>query len=266
MQTVSAIQMCSSSHIDDNLAQAERLITQAVDAGAQLVVLPEMFAILGCHMAERVGYQETAGSGKTQDFLSELAASLQVWIVGGTIPLASNTPGKTRAACLVFADNGQPVARYDKIHMFDVRLSDQENYCESTSTEPGDTIALIETPIGKLGIAVCFDIRFPHIFSELSAQGVEVLAVPAAFAVKTGHAHWEVLLRCRALDTLSYVIAAGQSGHHPNGRITYGHSMIVNPWGNIIAEQKESGSGVVSADVDLGKLYEVRKVLPVVSC
>lgn len=264
MQTVSAIQMCSSSHIDENLAQAQRLVTEAVDMGAKLVVLPEMFALLGCHMTDRATYQETAGSGKTQDFLSELAANLQVWIVGGTIPLVSNTPGKTRAACLVFAENGQPVARYDKIHMFDVRLSEQETYCESASTEPGDTITLVETPIGKLGVAVCFDIRFPHIFSGLSDQGVEVIAVPAAFAVKTGQAHWAVLMRCRALDTLSYVIAAGQSGHHPNGRLTYGHSMIVNPWGEIMAEQQETGPGVVSAEVDLAKLHEVRRILPVI--
>jgi nitrilase len=178
--------------------------------------------------------------------------------------LRSNTPGKIRAACLVFADNGQEMARYDKIHMFDAQLSQQEAYCESATTEPGEQIVVLDTPIGKLGLCVCFDMRFPPIFAELSRQGAEVIAIPAAFAVKTGLAHWEVLIRSRALDTLSYVIAAGQSGQHPNGRTTHGHSMIVNPWGEILSEQSQTGPGVVCAPIDLERLYEVRRQLPVV--
>jgi deaminated glutathione amidase len=265
MQTAAAIQMCSTGNVVENLVQAEQLIAQAAAVGARLVVLPEMFALLGCQHAEKITHQETQGSGKIQDFLAKTAAKHQVWIVGGTIPLMSNAPEKIRAACLVFADNGQEIARYDKIHMFDAHLSQQEAYCESATTQPGEQIVVLDTPIGKLGLCVCFDIRFPPIFAELSRQGVEVIAIPAAFAVKTGQAHWEVLLRCRALDTLAYVIAAGQSGLHPNARSTHGHSMIVNPWGEILSEQKITGPGVVCAQIDLDRLYEIRKQLPVVN-
>ena len=264
MQTAAAIQMCSTGNVDENLAQAEQLIAQAATLGARLVVLPEMFALLGCQHAEKITHPETPGSGKIQDFLAHTAAKHQVWIVGGTIPLRSNTPEKIRAACLVFADNGQEMARYDKIHMFDAQLSQQEAYCESATTQPGEQIVVLNTPIGKLGLCVCFDMRFPAIFAELSRQGAEVIAIPAAFAVKTGLAHWEVLIRSRALDTLSYVIAAGQSGQHPNGRTTHGHSMIVNPWGEILSEQSQTGPGVVCAPIDLERLYEVRRQLPVV--
>lgn len=264
MQTAAAIQMCSSGNVVENLAQAEQLIAEAAAHGARLVVLPEMFALLGYQHEEKITHQEPYGSGKIQDFLAQTAVKNQVWVVGGTIPLLSNTPGKNRAACLVFSDTGQEMARYDKIHMFDAQLSKQESYCESANTQAGEQIVIVDTPIGKLGLCVCFDIRFPPIFTELSRQGVEVLAIPAAFAVKTGQAHWEVLLRCRALDTLSYVIAAGQSGHHPNGRTTHGHSMIVNPWGEILAQQLIPGPGVVSAQINLDKLYEIRQQLPVV--
>ncbi len=264
MKNVAAIQMCSTGDLDENFAQATALTAQAADAGARLVVLPEMFALLGCQLADKINHREAPGSGKMQDFLAELAAKHHVWVVGGTIPLTSQTSGKARAACLVFSDNGQQVARYDKIHLFDANLSQQEAYCESASIEPGDSITLLDSPVGKLGLCVCFDMRFPHIFTELSARGAEVIAIPAAFAVKTGQAHWELLVRCRALDTLAYLVAAGQSGQHPNGRNTYGHSMIVNPWGEIIAEQTTEGPGVVSASIDLERLYEIRKQLPVV--
>ncbi|MCX7090329.1 MAG: carbon-nitrogen hydrolase family protein [Legionellales bacterium] len=264
MQTVAAIQMCSTNDLHENLAQAADLTAQAVDAGARLIVLPEMFAILGCQLADKISHQEAPGSGKMQDFLAELAAKHKIWVVGGTIPLTGHTPGKARAACLVFSENGQQVARYDKINLFDANLSQKEAYCESASTEPGDTITLLDSPVGKLGLCVCFDMRFPNIFTELSMRGAEVIAIPAAFAVKTGQAHWELLVRCRALDTQAYVIAAGQSGQHPNGRNTYGHSMIVNPWGDIISEQITQGPGVVSATIDLEWLHEIRRQLPVV--
>lgn len=264
MQTVAAIQMCSTSDLNENLAQAADLTAQAVYAGARLVVLPEMFALLGCQLADKISHQETPGSGKMQDFLAELAAKHNIWVVGGTIPLTSHTPGKARAACLVFSENGQQIGRYDKIHMFDANLSQKEAYCESAGTEPGDTITLLDSPVGKLGLCVCFDMRFAYIFTELSARGAEVIAIPAAFAVKTGQAHWELLVRCRALDTQAYLIAAGQSGEHPNGRNTYGHSMIVNPWGEIMSEQTTQGPGVVSAAIDLERLHEIRRQLPVV--
>lgn len=263
MQKAAAIQMCSSGNVDENLAQAEQLIIQAVAQDTRLVVLPEMFPLLGCQKAEKIIHQEHPGSGKIQDFLSRIAAQHQVWIVGGTIPLRAQKSGKTRAACLIFDANGQQQARYDKIHLFDARLSTQEVYCESATIESGNDSVVVDTPIGKLGLCVCFDMRFPAIFLEMIQSKVEVIAIPAAFAVKTGQVHWEVLLRCRALDTLSYIIGAGQCGHHPNGRKTYGHSMIVNPWGEIIAERKENDPGVVCAEIDLEKLREIRGQLPV---
>lgn len=264
MPIAAAIQMCSTGNVDENLAQAEHLINQAAAQGARLVVLPEMFPLLGCQSSEKITHQEKPGSGKIQDFLAQIAAKQKVWVVGGTIPLLGQITGKTRAACLIFDENGQQKARYDKIHMFDAHLSAQEMYCESAVTEPGDQIVILDTPIGKLGVCVCFDVRFPTIFMDLNQQGVEVIAIPAAFAVKTGQAHWEILLRCRALDTLSYIVGAGQCGEHPNGRKTYGHSMIVNPWGEIVAERKENNPGVVCGAIDLEKLREVRKQLPVI--
>ena len=264
MQTAAALQMCSTGDINENLAQAEQLIAQAVAHGARLVVLPEMFALLGCQHAEKIMHYETQGSGKIQDFLAQTAEKYQIWLVGGTIPLLSNTPDKIRAACIVYDDNGQAVARYDKIHLFDVQLSQQEVYLESATTEAGDQLVVVNTPIGKLGLCICFDLRFPVIFNELSRKGAEVIAIPAAFTVKTGQAHWELLVRCRALDTQAFIIAAGQSGHHPNNRVTYGHSMLVNPWGEIIAEQHVTGPGVVHASINLEQVYAVRRQLPVV--
>lgn len=264
MPIAAAVQMSSTGNVEENLTQAEQLIKEASARGARLVVLPEMFPLLGCQSAEKITHQEKPGSGKIQDFLSQIAAKHQVWVVGGTIPLLGKISGKTRASCLIFDSNGQQKARYDKIHMFDAHLSAQEKYCESAVTEPGEHIVVLETPVGKLGVCVCFDIRFPTIFMEFNKQGVEVIAVPAAFAVKTGQAHWEVLLRCRALDTLSYVVGAGQCGEHPNGRKTYGHSMIVNPWGEIVTERKEDKPGVIWTEIDLGMVSEARKRLPVI--
>lgn len=263
MQTAAAIQMCSTGNVDENLAQAEHFVAQAAHQGARLAVLPEMFALLGCQHAEKITHQEVEGTGKIQDFLAQTAAKHQIWIVGGTTPLVCTTAGKLRAACLVFDDKGQKMARYDKIHLFDAQLSEQEFYRESATIDPGKQTVVVDTPLGKLGLCVCFDMRFSSIFTELSQKKVEIIAIPAAFTVKTGKAHWEILLRCRALDTLSYVIGAGQSGQHPNGRSTYGHTMIVNPWGDILAQQAE-GTGVVAAEIDLKKLYEIRQQLPVV--
>ena len=248
MPIAAAIQMCSSGNVEENLAQAEQLVSKAVTQGAALVVLPEMFPLLGCHKAEKNLHQESFGTGKIQDFLANTAAKYHVWVVGGTIPITSSIAGKTHAACLVYDANGQQKARYDKINLFDARLSTQEQYCESDTIAAGKEIVIVDTPIGKLGLCVCFDIRFPEIFLAMNQKGVEVIAIPAAFAAKTGQAHWELLLRCRALDTLSYMIGAGQCGHHPNGRKTHGHSMIINPWGEIVAELKANEPGVICAE------------------
>lgn len=264
MQIVAAVQMCSTPNLDENLTQAAKLIAQAADSGARLLVLPEMFALLGCGHTNTITHQETAGSGKIQDFLAKIAQRHGIWLVGGTIPLTSNNKDRIRAACIVFDHNGNQAARYDKIHLFDATLSPQESYHESATIEPGQTITTVATPVGKLGLGVCFDLRFPALFAELSQQGVEILAIPAAFTVKTGQAHWETLVRCRALDTLAYVIGAGQGGQHPTGRKTHGHSMIVNPWGEVLAQHTQPGPGFVCASIELDQLYEIRNQLPVI--
>lgn len=264
MKKVAAIQMCSTHNVEENLATAAALIAEAALQGAELVVLPEMFVLLGCDSSEKVEIKERAGSGKIQNFLAALAANHSIWIVAGTIPITCSHPNKVRAACILYDNHGKEVARYDKRHLFDARLSGAESYRESDTTESGeDNFVVVDTPAGKLGLAVCFDIRFPEHFSALSAKGAEIIAIPSAFTVQTGEAHWELLARCRAIDTFSYVIGACQGGTHTNGRKTYGHSMIVNPWGVVLSEAPSLSSGIIYADVDLEKLYEIRQQIPV---
>lgn len=266
MKRVAAIQMCSTNNVEENLSTAATLIEQAAAQGAVLAVLPEMFVLLGCDNAEKVKIKEVAGSGKIQHFLSMLAAKHKIWIVAGTIPIACRHPNKIRAACIVFDNQGEQVARYDKRHLFDVTLSETERYRESDTTEAGTNIPIvIETPVGKLGLCVCYDIRFPEIFTELSAKGAEIIAIPSAFTVKTGEAHWELLARSRAIDTFSYIIGACQGGTHSNGRKTHGHTMIVNPWGEVMTEVKNPGISITYAEIDLERLYEIRKQIPVLS-
>jgi predicted amidohydrolase len=244
MNKVATIQMCSTSSVDENLANAALLIEKASDS---------------------LRIKEQPGSGKIQDFLSALAIKHNIWIVGGTIPIACDVPNKIRAACIVFDNLGHQVARYDKIHLFDVTLSEHEVYKESDTTQPGDEAVVIDTPVGKLGLCVCYDIRFPDHIAKLSAQGAEIIAVPAAFTVKTGAAHWELLARCRAIDSFSYVIGACQGGTHPGGRKTHGHTMIVDPWGVIVEEIHTPGNGVVCVEIYLEKLYEIRNQIPVIT-
>lgn len=264
MSKVTAIQMCSSNDVDENLATAARLIERAVSQGSRLVVLPEMFVFLGCDSPEKVKFKEQAGRGHIQDFLATLALKHQVWIIAGTIPLVAQDPNKVRAACLVFDEKGHQVARYDKSHLFDVTLSSTEFYRESDTTEAGEGHAVVvNTPIGQVGLAVCFDMRFPDHLLALRAKGAEVIAIPAAFTVKTGKAHWALLMRCRAIDTFCYIVGAAQSGTHANHRKTYGHSMIVDPWGAIISEALNSGEAMIEANINLNKIYEIRKQIPV---
>lgn len=264
MNKVAAIQMCSTSHVDENLANAALLIAQASAEGAVLAVLPEMFVMFGEKTTDTVRIKEQAGCGKIQDFLATLAMEHNIWIVAGTIPIACEIPNRFRAACIVFDNQGKQIARYDKIHLFDVALSEQEIYRESDTTQPGEEIVLVDTPVGKLGLCVCYDIRFTDHISKLSAKGAEIIAIPAAFTVKTGEAHWELLARCRAIDSFCYIIGACQGGTHPRGRKTHGHTMIVDPWGNIIEEINYPGNGVAYSDIDLEKLYEIRNQIPVI--
>ncbi len=254
--------MCSCSAVQDNLAQAESLLKKASEEGAVLVVLPEMFPTLAVENGH-IQAREKIGSGPIQDFLSRMAKQYQLWIVGGTIPIMSDETDRIYAACLIYNSEGECVGRYDKIHLFDACLEiGKEEYCESKKTIHGKHPLVIETPWGKLGIAVCYDIRFPELFIELDKQGAHMLAIPAAFVKTTGTAHWEILCRARAIEHLSYVIAANQTGKHCNGRCSFGHSMIINPWGEIVAEEKEN-IGIALAEIDLSFLHESRKKLPV---
>ena len=278
MTRVAAVQMVSGPVVSENLDEAARLIDEAVSDGAGLVVLPENFAIMPRNDADRLAAVEMDGQGPIQEFLAAQARRHRVWLVGGTIPLAANsandvqdaqvsreagTPGatKARAACLLFNDRGERVARYDKIHLFDVSLDNGEQYLESRSFEPGDEVVVADTPCGKLGFAVCYDLRFPELFRRLLDQGAELFVVPAAFTAHTGKAHWEVLVRARAIENLAYVIAAAQGGRHPSGRETHGDSMIVSPWGEVLA-RRAHGAGLVSADCDRARLQGVRASLP----
>ncbi|MGB6976316.1 MAG: carbon-nitrogen hydrolase family protein, partial [Gammaproteobacteria bacterium] len=261
--TVAAIQMCSSHLVDENLKTAAQLITKAAANGAILVVLPEMFAIMGMNDTDKVKVREPIGDGKIQTFLAAQAVKNKIWLVGGTIPIRCENIPKIRAACIVYNDKGKAVARYDKIHLFDVTISETESYKESETTEPGNELALVDTPIGKLGLAVCYDIRFPTMFTQLFKQGMEIMAIPAAFTIKTGQAHWQLLARSRAVENFCYVIGACQGGTHTNGRQTYGNTLIVEPWGSVQQELLEPGNGIVYSNINLEYLYKIRAAIPV---
>jgi predicted amidohydrolase len=262
MTNVACIQMASGPNVGANLLEAERLINQAVRQEAGLVVLPENFAIMGKSERDKIDVREVEGDGPIQEFLAEQARRHGIWLVGGTVPLAASDPGKIRAACMVYDDTGQQVARYDKIHLFDVDLVDSdEQYTESETIEPGDRVVVLDSPLGRIGLAVCYDLRFPELFRQQLDAGMEVLVLPAAFTAITGRAHWEVLVRARAIENLCYVVAAGQGGYHLNGRETHGHSMIVDPWG-IVLNSLARGPGVVSATIDLGRLESARRNFP----
>ena len=263
MSRVAAVQMASGPNVNANLLEAARLIKQAVEAGAKMVVLPENFAIMGMSEFDKVKIREADGSGPLQDFLSEQAARHGIWLVGGTIPLAAHDADRVNAACLVYDDKGKRVARYDKIHLFDVKITESnERYNESETIEPGNRIVVVDTPFGKLGLAVCYDLRFPGLFRRLSEEGVEIFAMPASFTAITGKAHWDTLVRARAIENMCYMVASAQGGYHANGRETYGHSMIVDPWG-VVLDSLPRGSGVVVADIELNRLHDMRRSFPV---
>jgi nitrilase len=251
--------MASSPNISANLLEAGKLIAEAAKAGAKLVALPENFALMGDHELDKIKAKEVDGSGPIQSFLASAAKKHGVWVVGGTIPIVGNDSNKVRAACLVYNDQGERVARYDKVHLFDVNVpGSDEVYRESDSIEPGTESVVIDTPFGRLGLAVCYDLRFPEFFRKM---GMEILVIPSAFTAETGAAHWEVLLRARAVENLCYVIAPNQGGFHLNGRKTFGHSMIVDPWG-VVQDCYKTGGGFVSAEIDIERLEKVRGAFP----
>jgi nitrilase len=256
---VAAIQMVSAPEVAPNLAAAGRLIAAAAAAGAKLVALPEYFCILGRHETDKVKVREADGAGPIQDFLATAAGRNRVWLVGGTVPLASQDKNKVRSACLVYDASGRRVARYDKMHLFGLDLAGQK-FDESRTIEPGTRGAALDTPFGRIGLSVCYDLRFPELYR---APGpVDAWLVPSAFTAVTGAAHWEILLRARAVENQCYVIAPAQGGLHPNGRRTHGRSMIVDPWGEVLACRDDEGEGVVLAELDAARIAEVRQSLP----
>jgi nitrilase len=254
--------MTSTRDVGQNLEAARELIGSAAASGAQLVVLPENFSFLGPQDADRLAAAEQPGRGAAQDFLAEEARSRGIWIVGGTIPILAGK-GRVSSRSLLLDPNGVRIAEYDKIHLFDVSVPDAagETYRESATTVPGSAVTTAPTPFGRLGMIVCYDLRFPAIFHRLGVTGMEILAVPAAFTVPTGRAHWQPLLQARAIEALSYVVASAQSGEHGGGRKTYGHSMIVSPWGEVL-DELPSGPGIVSAELDMIKLKGIRTKFP----
>lgn len=266
MTTVAAIQMNSDARVSVNLERAAPLIRRAVTKGAAVVVLPENFAVMPRNDGDRLQVAEEIGNGPIQSFLSDQAKSAGVWIVGGTMPLRTGSADKCYATCLVYGPDGERAARYDKIHLFDVVVSESESYKESDFFQPGaendDNLVTLNTPAGRLGLTICYDLRFPELYRRLGVEGAELFTVPSAFTATTGRAHWEVLLRARAIENLAYVVAPGQSGTHINGRETFGHSMIIDPWGRIMDSLSNELEGVVVADVDLKKLRALRQRFP----
>jgi nitrilase len=244
--------------VAENLAAAGDLIAAAAAQGAKLVALPEYFCVMGLDERDKVGLREPYGDGPIQAFLAESAKRHGVWIVGGTVPLACADPGRVRNSSLVFDAAGRCVARYDKIHLFGLDLG-EERFREANTIEPGERPVGVDTPFGRLALSVCYDLRFPELYRALAPM--ELIAVPSAFTATTGRAHWEPLLRARAIENLAWVIAPAQGGEHPNGRRTHGHSMIVNPWGEIVASRAE-GPGIVIADIDPTYTQRMRASLP----
>jgi nitrilase len=262
VSSVAAIQMASGPNVTANLEEAERLIKTAVQQEAELVVLPENFAIMGLSEADKVAIAEVPGAGPIQQFLSQQASKHGIWIVGGTIPIESGSMGKVYSSSLLYNSQGEMISRYDKIHLFDVVLEDSsESYNESETIEPGDDVVVVDTPFGKLGMAVCYDLRFPELFRAMADVGMEICVLPSSFTSITGRAHWESLLRARAIENLCYIIAPDQGGYHKNGRETYGDSMIIDPWG-VVLNRLPHGTGVVVSDIDLEKLRKTRKNFP----
>jgi deaminated glutathione amidase len=262
MSTVAAIQMTSGHRVEDNLEAAGKLLREAKEAGAELACLPENFSFIGLKDADKLAVAEADGSGPVQQFLSETARSLGLWILGGTTVIKGDSARRVSNTSLLIDAQGKRVARYDKIHLFDVAIPGRnEQYLESTYVTPGRKVVVADTPVGRLGLSVCYDMRFPELYRELVARGAQWLAMPAAFTVPTGRAHWETLLRARAIENLCYVAAPAQWGTHTSGRETYGDTLIVDYWGQVLS-RLPSGIGVITAEFDLARLAEARTRFP----
>jgi deaminated glutathione amidase len=255
---MAAIQMASGPNVASNLTEAKRLIEIAANQGAKVVVLPEYFCIMGGKDFDKVVIREQEGDGPIQKFLAKTAKQFKIWIIAGSVPLVSNFPNKVRNSCLVYNDKGVQVARYDKIHLFGLDLG-TEHYHEDNTIESGSDVVTVETPYGKIGLSICYDLRFPELYRAMGE--VDIIVVPAAFTETTGKAHWETLIRARAIENLAYVVASAQGGYHLSGRETHGNSMIVDPWG-VILDRLPRGSGVVMANINRNYIKTLRNSLP----
>jgi len=266
---IATIQLTSSQHVSDNLALVQGLITTAAEEGAKVVFLPENFAALANPDVLQIALQESSAEGAIRSFIAAQARANKIWIVAGTIPVSTRPDGvpvpdnRARAASLVYDDSGVEVARYDKIHMFDVNVDDnQKNYQESLVFEPGTELVVIDTPVGRLGLSVCYDIRFPEMYRALLHKGAQIISIPSAFTRTTGEAHWQVLTRSRAIENACHIVAACQWGDHDSGRQTWGESIVVDPWGRVLSIQSD-GIGVGLADIELAQLDSIRRDMPV---
>jgi nitrilase len=255
---VAAIQTVSGGDVGENLAQAEPLIAQAVAQGAALAVLPEYFGILGARATHKLAVREADGAGAQQAWLAAQARKHRIHVVGGSVPIASADAGRVRSACVVYGPDGERIARYDKVHLFAFARGN-ERYDEGRTIEPGRQLVAFDAPCGRVGLSICYDLRFPELYRALG--DLALILVPSAFTATTGAAHWHLLLRARAVENQCYVLAAAQGGLHANGRRTYGHSMLIDPWGEIVAEHAE-GPGIAIGDVDPARIAEVRAELP----
>ncbi|MGZ8271891.1 MAG: carbon-nitrogen hydrolase family protein [Methylophilus sp.] len=255
---MAAIQMASSTSVSSNLVEAKRLIEIAAKQGAKIVVLPEYFCIMGAKDFDKVTVREKPNEGPIQEFLAKTAKHFKIWIIAGSVPMISNFPNKVRNSCLVYNDKGIQVARYDKIHLFGLDLG-TEHYHEENTIEPGDKIVTVDTPFGKIGLSICYDLRFPELYRAMGE--VDIIVVPSAFTETTGKAHWETLVRARAIENLAYVVASAQGGYHLSGRETHGNSMIVDPWG-VVLDRLPRGSGVVIANINRDYIKTLRQSLP----
>ncbi|MBL1141252.1 MAG: carbon-nitrogen hydrolase family protein [Proteobacteria bacterium] len=263
MINVAAIQMVSTDTVAENLELAGKLISEAVSKQAKLVTLPENFPLMGKEDSERLAIQEAFSAGPIQSFLSDQAKQHQIYLLGGTIPLQSDKPEKVFPASLLYDPKGDCIAHYNKIHLFDVLVDEEsdESYRESDNFEPGEEIVVAKTEIGNIGLSVCYDLRFPELYRKMHKDDVQIITVPSAFTAKTGEAHWESLLKTRAVENLCYIIASNQGGTHINERETWGHSMIVDPWGTVLASV-DKGAGIAIAAIDLEKQTRLRKMFP----
>ena len=264
MSRVAAIQMTSQPDVQENLHIAAGLIARAAEQGAELVLLPECFAALGNRSLAAIAAAEFGTERPIRRFLAEQSREHGIWLIGGSLPVPRVPGGKPMATQLVVDEQGQEVARYDKLHLFDVDVSDSHNtYRESRDYDFGNALVCLDSPVGRLGLSICYDVRFPELYQGLRLSGAELIVVPAAFTAVTGAAHWEVLLRARAIETQCYLLAANQTGTHAGGRQTFGHSCLIDPWGELVAVLPE-GPGIAAGDLDRGLLSEVRQRMPII--